>query len=449
INRNEILKNYNINIYLPLKHISVNELPNIIPQELLSGSKYKMDIKNNSILLSGSELEIMSLKEFIESIDESMEGNIYYRFDLKYLTVQDFTGILPDRYKHSNPRIIPGINSFVMLCTQDTRNSIEEYIELVDKKNEGIPVHLKYITAEDLLKNIPPSVEKTEIIETGNPSVIFFTGSEDKREQFLREMEVIDRPVPQIRYELLVVQYQESKSLKWGLGLEASLSNANSQNYFLGNIGQLLSLNFDIVSSFGYVFAANLSLELGDSSAKIFADTTLNGLSGEEINFQNTNTYRYRDMEIDPDTGEAKSTGVTREITSGLMINLNGRTLGDNIVTMNISATVSKTGVDTSATAGTPPPTSEKIIKTHVRTESGKPVIISGLIQQDVAVSIKRVPILGSIPLLGWLFRSEVYSKENTEMEIYIIPHVVYPEGEEIHIGRRLEQIYQKYVKRY
>ncbi|GAB1483438.1 hypothetical protein MASR2M78_22540 [Treponema sp.] len=65
-----------------------------------------------------------------------------------------------------------------------------------------------------------------------------------------------------------------------------------------------MSLNFDAVSVFGYQFAAKMSAELAENQANIFADTTLYGLSGQEITLVNTNTYRYKDSNIDPNTGE-------------------------------------------------------------------------------------------------------------------------------------------------
>ncbi|MCF6335636.1 MAG: type II and III secretion system protein, partial [Spirochaetales bacterium] len=144
------------------------------------------------------------------------------------------------------------------------------------------------------------------------------------------------------------------------------------------------------------------------------------------MSFKNTNTYRYRDMEVDPDTGKVESTGVTREITSGLIINLNGWVSGDQMITMEVKATVSKRGADVSSGTGNPPPTSEKIISTHIRTASGKPVVIGGLLQKDRDLVIEKVPFLGDITVLGLLFRSEVSTITNTELVIYIVPYIEY-----------------------
>jgi type II secretory pathway component GspD/PulD (secretin) len=334
-----------------------------------------------------------------------------------------------------------------MLLTPAGKKTLDDFLPLIDRKQEGVPVQLRYIQADSLLKNLPPSVAKEDIQQTGDSTLVFFSGTEEKRKQFLRELEVLDRPTPQIRYELLVVQYEAGESLNWGVSLDTSSLTGVEQNAFLGSIGKLLSLNFDIVSTFGYLFAIKLNADLGTNKANVLADTTLNGISGQEIKFQNTTTTRYREVEIDPNTGKPNFTGVTREVTSGLIISMNGWVSGDGIITMKVSSTVSKQGADTSATTGNPPPTSEKVVATNVRTISGKPVVIGGLMQQEKTYIVNKVPFLGDIPLLGLLFQSKSDTLTNTELVIYIVPHVEFPEMRLLDAPRHLESLYERYVR--
>ncbi|HEY9594399.1 MAG TPA: type II and III secretion system protein, partial [Spirochaetia bacterium] len=315
------------------------------------------------------------------------------------------------------------------------------------RKQPAMPVQLQFIQADYLLKNLPPSVSKDDILATGDSTLVFFTGSDEKKRQFLRELASLDKPIPQIRYELLVVQYQDSAGLNWELSLGNSATTGSESTAFLGSIGKLLQLNFDIVSAFGYLFAVDLNLQITKNKASVLADTTLNGLSGQDVKFQNTETTRYRELETDPDTGKLTATGLTREITTGLIISTNGWVSGDGMITMNVSSTVSKQGASTSDTTGTLPSTSEKVVSTHVRTRSGKPVVIGGLLQQQKDSTIEKVPFLGDIPLLGWLFQKRVDSDTNTELVIYIVPHVEYPESRVHEDGRRMEDLYASFVK--
>ena len=70
------------------------------------------------------------------------------------------------------------------------------------------------------------------------------------------------------------------------------------------------------------------------------------------------------------------------------------------------------------------------------------PVAIGGLITETSSRVIKRVPILGSIPLLGWLFRSTEIKKNRSELVILVTPHVISTPADGSEISRRvLERI--------
>lgn len=64
-------------------------------------------------------------------------------------------------------------------------------------------------------------------------------------------------------------------------------------------------------------------------------------------------------------------------------------------------------------------------------------VVISGLMREDVVQEERRVPILGSIPLLGMLFRETVDRKEKTNLLIFVTPYLVTEEGENEEVTRR------------
>lgn len=60
-----------------------------------------------------------------------------------------------------------------------------------------------------------------------------------------------------------------------------------------------------------------------------------------------------------------------------------------------------------------------------VAVQSGETVVLGGLAQNQITVSQTKVPILGSIPLIGWLFRSEKEENTRTEIIVFITPRVI------------------------
>lgn len=336
------------------------------------------------------------------------------------------------------------INGFIIRCTQEEQKIVEEYIKILDIEKEERAILLKYISSEELLKHLPPAVNRESIVVTGNPNLIFFRGSNIKREKFLKEMELIDKPKAQIRYQLLVVQYEKSENINWAKSLEVKKAKGKPMSEFSGIMSNIFNINFDIVSKFGYQFIAKLNFELAENKARVLADTTLNGITGEEVKFQNTNTFRYIDKTLD--SNGKPLYGSMREITSGLLLNIKGNVSGDGMITMEVNAQVSKQGSG-GVTSGVLPPTSEKIVKTKVRTPSGKPIIIGGLLQVEQNSSEKKIPGLGDIPIAGLAFKDINGSETVTEMVIYIVPYIHREREKKMGKKERLLRLYKKYIE--
>ncbi|MDR3284984.1 MAG: type II and III secretion system protein, partial [Treponema sp.] len=284
-------------------------------------------------------------------------------------------------------------------------------------------VTLRYLSAADFTANLPPGIRSSLIMKSGNANSFYYTGPEESYNRLLAALPEIDKPARQIRYDLLIIQFQETKDSTWKSGLSASNVAMGDRTGAAAQLGSVLSLNFDVVTAFGLTFAASLQSAVSENKASVFADTTLHGVSGEKISFRNTNTYRYRDNNLDPETGKPVYTGVTREIASGLTLDITGTVSGDGMITSKVTASVSRQGADVSKTTGNPPPTSEKSITTEVRSRSGDPVILSGLVQNDESATGERAPFLSKIPLIGNLFAAKTTATERTEMIIYLLPN--------------------------
>lgn len=71
------------------------------------------------------------------------------------------------------------------------------------------------------------------------------------------------------------------------------------------------------------------------------------------------------------------------------------------------------------------PTIAKREVTTTVTVPNGQTIVISGLIREDTVQQTRRVPFLGSIPLLGYLFRSTVDGIERTNLMIFVTPHVI------------------------
>ena len=448
--QSNVLARYQTAVYHPLEYISASSALQLLPVGLVGQGDIREDKRKNSLILYGSLGKIASIQSYLSILDQPIEGREWTRYNLDYLSTSDLNSILPPELRSLELTPIAGTSSILVSVTENQHQALAQFLMEADKPSESYPVKLRYITSEELKANIPPPFTEKDINVTQDSSLVFFNGNRDKLAYFRRMLDTMDKPVSQIRYDLLVVNYQDTQGFNWSSEAkfsEADSSQSNQLKSFSGNISPLMNLSFDVVTNFGVQFALKLSAGLESQESTIAADTTLNGLSGEKIQFRNTNTSRYRDYRLDSNTNTRVSEGA-REITSGLLIDIEGWVSGDNMITMDIRATMSRQSDSNKNSTEVLPSTTERSIATNIRTPAGKPIIISGLTQQMLQVTEEKTPILGSIPLLGWLFKKRIESYEDTELVIYIIAHV-----DNQHISASdenvlFERIYTKYLER-
>jgi general secretion pathway protein D len=120
--------------------------------------------------------------------------------------------------------------------------------------------------------------------------------------------------------------------------------------------------------------------------------------------------------------------GVTNSIGSastGVGLTITARVTPSGIVTLIINQSVSDPAATTTSSIGSPS-FATKNISTQVTVQDGDTIAIGGQIQESTTSSLGGIPLLDRIPVLGALFGSRSYSKERTELIMFITPHVIF-----------------------
>ncbi|MBM3251978.1 MAG: type II and III secretion system protein, partial [Candidatus Omnitrophica bacterium] len=98
----------------------------------------------------------------------------------------------------------------------------------------------------------------------------------------------------------------------------------------------------------------------------------------------------------------------------------------DGFVTMKIRPEVSSTGTPyTTASGNQIPVVSTSEAETNVMVKDGSTIIIGGLIKDKIQDTVKKVPLLGDIPLIGLVFRSKDKTTTKTELAIFLTPRII------------------------
>lgn len=81
--------------------------------------------------------------------------------------------------------------------------------------------------------------------------------------------------------------------------------------------------------------------------------------------------------------------------------------------------------VGTSSTAGIPPPKQTRNVSSYVTVPGNATVIVGGITVDSMANTVAKVPLLGDIPIIKWLFRDNSKSHQSTRLYIFITPRIM------------------------
>ena len=130
---------------------------------------------------------------------------------------------------------------------------------------------------------------------------------------------------------------------------------------------------------------------------------------------------------------EYRDVGVTLKVTP----QINEKRFVKLKIFEEISRVVSETTQVTPTQVVLAPTTTKRTAETNVQVRDGQTVVIAGLVGDNVDISSTKVPCLGDIPIVGWLFKSETRNTSRTNLLIFLTPYIVATPEEAEEIYRR------------
>jgi type II secretory pathway component GspD/PulD (secretin) len=138
---------------------------------------------------------------------------------------------------------------------------------------------------------------------------------------------------------------------------------------------------------------------------------------------------------INVTAGTANTTGGSQiQYTNlGVILNVTPRISANNYVNLKVTSEVSRVFDTVSKSLGAQGTFQAdeydiRRIDTHVMVPSGHTLVLGGLIQDDVRTATAKVPLLGDIPVFGYLFRSDSKSRQKSNLLVFLTPTIVQEE---------------------
>ena len=398
-----------------LQNTSSNEITRILNSSYKGSNENKRNFSiqsvdsSNSVLLRGQSGVLEQIKNVIARLDSTTPKNSNLRvIYLKYANAEDIASILKDvsenletqgastgsvKEKSTNISFHKETNALIISAQPDIMESLQSVIAQLDIRRaqvlvEALIVELSDTLAKDLGvqylfsgdgENQPVAIQN---FGNQNPDLISIVGSEANQDS--------------------------------NLSANAATSLLNIQGLAIG-VGKM--------KDDGESFAAILNLVSQDANSNILSTPSVMTMDNEISSI-------IVGQEIPVTTGETLSANNSNPFRSvnrqeiGVKLEVKPQINEGNAVKMEINQEVSSVFGPITSTS-TDLITNKRQIQTTVMVETGETIVLGGLIDDDVQESVKKVPVLGNIPLVGRLFKSTSTSRTKRNLIVFLRPTIV------------------------
>lgn len=365
----------------------------------------------------------------------------------------------------------PHSNSLIVVGPTSQVQGVKKLISLMDVDSPSgrgrlSVIFLKYISAQDAAKSINAllvkKIQKTPravrqqakiSIEPHIPNNALLVDAMPRDFELVQNLvKELDQPPQQVAIDVLIVEVSLRDELDVGVGFMA-LGIPSEVGSLTVQGGLLVKEDAAQVMSAvqAGLFPQGISVGLAhgireDASGKVISSIPgllnidairksgkFNILSKVRLQAQNNkeafvnivNNIPILKSTISGGTGSARDIIQNIErIDVGIKLKLTPHINPNGEVTLDLNTSIEAI-IDPGSIAGKLAPTiARREISTTVTVADGDTVVLSGLIREDKVETVRKVPILGSIPLIGWLFRHRVEGKEKTDLLVFVTPYL-------------------------
>jgi len=244
--------------------------------------------------------------------------------------------------------------------------------------------------------------------------------------------------VHQIMLEVRVAEMQKTLTKQLSINFTTAAGSSFGMG-LLGNLGSVVSpvtalnpsppgLNLAPATNALFHIAGNPSLTAfldalkQDGLVKVLAEPTLMALSGQTATFKAGGSFPVP-------VPQGLGTAAIEYKDYGVILNFTPTVLDDNRISMTVAPTVSELDYSNAVTiqGTTVPALTLRSVSTVIQLDDGQSFAIAGLLQDNITETIGKYPYLGDTPVLGALFRSSQFKRNETELIVIATPHLVKP----------------------
>ena len=172
-----------------------------------------------------------------------------------------------------------------------------------------------------------------------------------------------------------------------------------------------------------FILNATLTAAASEGKAKVLSEPKIATLNNQAANINVTTQIPYV-------TSNVASTGVQTQtvsyVTTGIKLTVTPSINADGRITLQINPDVSQPSVTASGSTATGAVAVDaRTATTTVLVRDGETIVIGGLISDSIQDTISKIPLLGDIPILGWLFKKKTKTRVRSELLIFVTTRIL------------------------
>ena len=321
---------------------------------------------------------------------------------------------------------LPGTGALVVVGTQAQQDDVATVLAEFDRPADVVPLEQRtYFLSNADATELAATLQATGVVtangeEGASATVIdgftvvaevrtnslIVTGTTAVQARLADLIAQLDEPQPQVNIQVRIQEITRRSAFQLGIDWTSGFGNLSATilggglNFIFDTTQVISSLN--VLAVLDTLETQGLSRRVDDTNLTVLNNGTGSIQSGGEIFI----------------TIPGASENIERTIPYGVQIDVTPRITADGRVTLVIDASVD----DVLSTTNDPSflNLSSRNVSTTVTVEEGETLLLGGLLQSQLNVTRNRLPIIGSIPLIGDLFGRTVTEEDNTDLLVIV-----------------------------
>lgn len=301
-----------------------------------------------------------------------------------------------------------------------------------ETENDPGTITFWWQTAREQTDNAGPSnlIGKLRIVPVWRQNAIMVLSPPEYRAAIVELIQQLDQPGRQVLIQAVIAEVSRDDAEALGLRWSSSPINLSRTDNSISFVSTTQSTENNIFGNLFDTSVLNVGVDLNAVLQALNERTNVSILSRPIVFTSDNQEAEFFDGQDIPFITNAQTTdtgGTTQGFeyrAVGIQLRVRPRLTPNRDVDLRVNIELSSVAPGQNAQSGQVV-VDRRETTTQLIVRSGQTLVISGILRNEDSDVVRKIPLLGDIPLLGWLFRSRESSVNTTEQLIFITPVVV------------------------